>query len=65
MEKNEAQISDFAITKKAASPEKKIFSKKYFFQLICIDMIFKTVCGFCTPFWRQLSSKSCRKISAR
>ena len=44
-EKNEAQISGFAVTEKAPSSSKKIFSKKNFFQHICVDMIFKTVCG--------------------
>ena len=45
MEKNEAQISGFAVVKKAPSPCKNFFSKKKFFQLICADTIFKMVCG--------------------
>ena len=46
MEKNEAQISGFAVVKKGPSPWKKIFSKnKKFFQLICTDKTYKTVCG--------------------
>ena len=45
MEKNEAQISGFAVVKKAPNSLKIFFSKKKFFQLICADMIFKTVSG--------------------
>ena len=46
MEKNEAQISDFAVAKKAPNTWKKHFSKKnFFFLLICVVIIFKTVCG--------------------
>ena len=44
-EKNDAQISGFAVVKKAPSPWKKNFLKKKFFQLICTDKIYKTVCG--------------------
>ena len=45
MEKNETQISGFAVMKKAPSPWKKNFFEKKFSQLICADMIFKMVCG--------------------
>ena len=45
MEKNEAQISGFAVVKKAPTPSKNFFSKDNFFQLIFADMTFKTVCG--------------------
>ena len=45
MGKNEAQINGFAVVKKAATPWKKVFSKKKFFQLIFADMIFKMVGG--------------------
>ena len=34
MEKNDAQISGFAVVEKAPSPLKKIFLKKKFLQLI-------------------------------
>ena len=51
MEKNEAQISGFVVTKKAPIPLKKIFSKKNFFQLTYADMIFKTMCGI---FFKQM-----------
>ena len=44
--KNEDQINAFKVTKKASSPLKKMFSKKKnSFQLICVNMIFKKVCG--------------------
>ena len=44
--KNEAQVSGFAVVKKAPSPWKKIFTKKEkFFQFIWAYIIFKTVCG--------------------
>ena len=33
-----------AVVEKLQVLEKKFFEKK-FFQLICVDMIFKTVCG--------------------
>ena len=42
--KNDAQISRVAVVKKAPSPWKNLFSKR-FFQLICADMISKTLCG--------------------
>ena len=42
METSEIQISGFAVTEKAPSPEKKDFLQKKLFQLICADMIFKT-----------------------
>ena len=45
MEKNEAQASGFAVVKKAPNSLKIFFLKKKFFQLICVDMIFKTVWG--------------------
>ena len=46
MEKNEAQISGFAVVKKRSkSLKKKFFKKKKFFQLICTDKTYKTVCG--------------------
>ena len=41
MERNEAQTSGFVVAKKVF--QKKNFEKK-FFQRICADMIFKTVC---------------------
>ena len=50
VEKNETQISGFAVAKKAWSSWKKK-SKKGFFQFICADMIFKTVCGFFLNKW--------------
>ena len=39
--KNEDQINTFKVTKKASSPLKASSP----FQLICVNMIFKTVCG--------------------
>ena len=45
VEKNEAQTSGFVVAKKAPNLCKKDFLKKKIFQLICADMIFKTVCG--------------------
>ena len=45
MEKNDAQISGFAVVKKALSPWKKNFLKKEFFHLICTDKIYETMCG--------------------
>ena len=45
MEKNEAQTSGFVVAKKAPNLWKKVFSKKKIFKLICVDMIFKIVCG--------------------
>ena len=44
MQKNNTQISGFSFEKRAASPEKKFKKKKNYFQLICTDKIFKTVC---------------------
>ena len=38
MEKNDAQISGFAVLKKAPSHWKKIKKKKKLFQLICTDL---------------------------
>ena len=46
VEINEAQSSGFVVAKKAPSPWKTIFPKKNFLELICVDMIFKTVSGF-------------------
>ena len=43
MEKNEAQVSGFAVAK--INLLNKFFSKKEFFQLMCADMIIKTLCG--------------------
>ena len=37
--------------KKLQGLEKKNFSKKTFFQLICVDIIFKMVCG---NFFKQM-----------
>ena len=45
MEKNDIQISGFVVAEKAPSPWKKKFLTKKFFQLICEDKIYKTVCG--------------------
>ena len=45
VEKNEAQTSGSVVAKKAPSLLKKTFLKKKTFQLICADMIFKTVRG--------------------
>ena len=45
MEKNDAQVSGFAVVEKAPSPWNKNFLKKIFFQLICTDKTYKTVCG--------------------
>ena len=44
-EKSDAQISGFAVVKKAPSPSKKNFLKKKFFQLIWSGKIYKTVRG--------------------
>ena len=45
VEKNEAQISGFAVVKKSSKSLKKIFlEKKKIVNPICADMIFKTVC---------------------
>ena len=44
VEKNEAQISGFAVVKKSSKSLKKIFLEKKIVHLICADMIFKTVC---------------------
>ena len=46
VEKDESQISGFVVAKKAPSLWKKNFSKKKFFQLICADMILKTLLKF-------------------
>ena len=43
--KNDAQVSGFAVVKKASSPWKKIFPKEISFKLICTDKTFKTVRG--------------------
>ena len=47
MEKNEVQISSLEVTKKVPSPLKMFFflKKKKILKLICVDMIFKRVCG--------------------
>ena len=45
MEKNDAQVSGFAVVKKAPSPWKKNIWKENFFQLLCTDKIYKTVGG--------------------
>ena len=45
-QKNEPQISGFAIAKKVPSPWKKIFWKKKYFHFIYADKMFKTVGGF-------------------
>ena len=45
MQKNESQISCFALMEKAPESLKKIFFKKKSFQLICADKVFKTMDG--------------------
>ena len=45
VEKNEAQISSFAIGKKTSRSLKKTLFEKKSFELICADTIFKTMCG--------------------
>ena len=46
MEKNDAQISRFAVVKKTPSPWKTTFFEKKSSQLIFADKIFKTACDF-------------------
>ena len=44
MGKNGTQVSGFSVVKKAPRPWEKVFSEKSV-QLVCVDKIFKTVCG--------------------
>ena len=51
VEKNEAQISGFAVAKKSPKSFKKQFFEKNFFQLICADMIQNGVQNFFLNKW--------------
>ena len=73
VEKNKAQISGFAVTKKANKIKKnKKKSKKIILQLICADMVFKMVCGNlfkevlrCLSFGDFKVPKNCTSITIK
>ena len=72
VEKNKAQISGFAVTKKANKKKIQKKKKKKILQLICADIVFKMVCGNlfkevlrCLSFGDFKVPKNCSSITMK